>query len=207
MPMLNDQQATTAAAATTPAPTATAPTPAGPTPAGPTGPALTPGGVEQVDPTAPAVEGQLPTDFKEEQATPEEQKEYERAMNALVKVLYSNDKTADAVVDQVQIEDRVGSTSKALILLIQQLDEKIDMDESVVAQITQEATARLMELVETRHGIQYGDRETQVIMGAVWEGVQEMFGVDEAGIQGLVSGMSEQGLAQLKQQHEGFLNG
>jgi hypothetical protein len=149
----------------------------------------------------------MPPGMNEQPASPEEQKEYERVMEALSKVLYSNDKTAGAIVDQVLPSDKITSTTKATVLLVQQLDEKVQMDEAVVAEVTQEATARIMELAEARHGFQYGEREAQVIMGSVWEGVQGLFGMDQQQAEALMAGVGGDGLASLKQQYEGFLNG
>ena len=164
-------------------------------------------GIDQVDPGAAAVEGHMPPGMNEEQATPEEQAEYERAMKALAKVLYANDKIANSIVDQIQEQDRVGSTTKVSILLVQQLDKKLQMDESIVAQMSQEVVSRIMELAEARHQFNYGDREGQVIMGAVWEGVQQMFGMEPQDAEALMAGIGGEGIADLKQQHEAFYNG
>jgi hypothetical protein len=149
----------------------------------------------------------LPPGINEERATAEEQKEYERAMQGLSKVIYHNDEVANAIVDQIRPEDKVTTTTKATVLLIQQLDEKIQMDESVVSEVTKEATERLMELAEARHGIQYGDREAQVILGSVWEGVQGLFGMEKQDAEALMAGIGGDNLANLKQQYEGFING
>jgi hypothetical protein len=164
-------------------------------------------GIDQVDPGAAAVEGHMPPGMNEEQATPEEQAEYERAMRALAQVLYANDNVANSIVDQIQVEDRVGSTTKVSILLIQQLDKKLQMDESIVAQMSQEVVERIMELAEARHNFEYGDREGQVIMGSVWEGVQQMFGMERGDAEALMAGIGGEGIADLKQQHEAFYNG
>jgi hypothetical protein len=180
-----------------------------PAPAGPPqgAPAPAQGGVRQVDPGAPAVPGQLPANLSEEKANPEEQKEYERVMQGLSKAIYHNDNVANAIVDQIQPADKVGSTAKATLLLIQQLDQKMQMQEVVVPEITKEATERLIELAEARHGIQYGEREVQVILGSVWEGVQGMFGMEQQDAEALMAGVGGDGLADLKQQYEGFING
>jgi hypothetical protein len=145
--------------------------------------------------------------MQEERASPEEQKEYERAMQALSKLLYSNDKIANSIVDQVQPDDKISSTVKVSTLVINQLDSKIQLDEAVVASVSQEAVERISELAEARHGIQYGDRELQVIMGSVWEGVQGMFGMEQQDAQALMAGIGGDGLADLKGQYEGYLNG
>jgi hypothetical protein len=184
------------------------PAPGGAAPAGPPQPAPggpAPAGAQQVDPTAPAVKGKMP--FPEEQANPEEQAEYERAMKALSRVLYANNKTASAIVNQIDPNDKIGSTTKASILLLQQLDEKIQMDEVVVPEVTREATSRVMELAETRYGIEYGGREAQVILGSVWEGVQQMFGADPQEMQNTVDQLGPEGMQNLAKQHEAFLNG
>jgi hypothetical protein len=165
------------------------------------------GGVQQVDANAPAVEGHMPPGMNEEQASPGEQAEYERAMKALAMVLYQNDKLANAMVDQIIPDDKVGSTTKASLLLIQQLDEKLQMDEVVIPQMSVEVVERLSELAEARHNMQYGDRELQVIMGSVWEGVQTMFGMEEQEAQALIAGIGGEGVADLAQQHEAFYNG
>jgi hypothetical protein len=163
--------------------------------------------VQQVDPNASAVEGHMPPGMNEEQATPGEQAEYERAMKALAQVLYQNDKMAAAMVDQIIPDDKIGSTTKASLMLIQQMDEKLQMDESIVAQFSVEVVERLTELAEARHNMEYGDRELQVIMGAVWEGVQQMFGMEQQDAEALMAGLGGEGIADLKQQHEAFYNG
>ena len=165
------------------------------------------GGTQQVDPNAPAVEGHMPPGMNEVEATPGQQAEYERAMKALAQVLYQNDKMAAAMVDQIIPDDKIGSTTKASLMLIQQMDEKLQMDESVVAQFSVEVVERLTELAEARHNMQYGERELQVIMGAVWEGVQAMFGMEPQDAEALIAGIGGEGVADLKQQHEAFYNG
>lgn len=146
-------------------------------------------------------------DIGEESASPEEQKEYERAMQALAQVLYGNAKTSNAIVDQIDPNDKVGSTSKVSMLFIQQLDEKVDLDESVIAQMVEESVMRIMELAEARHNITYDEREAQMIIGSTWEGIQMMFGMDEQNHTQLVGSFGSDKLSQLKEQYEAALNG
>lgn len=153
-----------------------------------------------------ASEGMAPN-IKEEQATPEEQAEYERAMLALTKVLYANEQTSKAIVDQINPEDKVDTTSKAAMLVINQLDQKVDLDEIVVAQITQESVARIIELAETRYNTEYDDREQQAILGTVWEGVQTMFGVEPEDTQQAAATVGADNMGALKQTYEAALNG
>ena len=211
-----------------PPPGAGGPAPGGPMPGGPPpgaggppaggpAPGAVPGGpmpgggpdgpVRKVDPSQDAVEGEMPEGIPHEQATAEEQKAYETAMQTLAQVLYGNDKIANAIVDQINPEDKVSSTAKVVMLLVQQLDKKIQLDEKVVPEFTKETTGRVMELAEARHGFEYGGREQQVILGSVWEGVQELFGMEVEEARGMMQSIGGDNLAKLKEQHEGFLNG
>ena len=187
-----------------------APGPAQPQGAPPTAPQGAPPTAPQAAPTGGGGGGEMQDmDLKEEQASPEEQKEYERAMKAVSKVLYGNEKTSNAIVDQVNPEDKIDSTAKVTMLFIQQLDKKVDLDENVVAEITQESTARIMELAETRHGMQYSDQESQAILGPVWVGISLAFGAgeDEQGHQEMVKSVGADNLGPLKQNYEAALNG
>ena len=186
------------------APPGGAPAPGGQPPAGAAPPEPP---VRKVDPGQAAVPGELPANMTDEKASPEEQKEYERAMQALAQILYSNEKTSNAIVDQINPEDKVSSTAKVSILLMKQLDSKIQLDEGVVAEVTREATARIMELAEARHGLEYGGREEQVILGSVWEGIQSVFGMDQDDAAILMQGIGGDNLAQMKETYEGMLNG
>jgi hypothetical protein len=139
--------------------------------------------------------GDLP--LPEQEAAPDEQAE---------------DKTANAIVDQVDPNDKIGSTAKVNILFMRELDKKVDLAESVVAAVTQEVTERVVELAEARHGIEYAPDEVEKILGATWEGVTALFGSDGGpegaqSFQQFAQGMDSDALAQLKQQHEARLNG
>lgn len=147
-------------------------------------------------------------ELQEVDATPEEQAEYERAMKAVATVLYSNEGMSNSIVDQVDPADKVSSTAKVSMLLIQQLDQKVDFDEIVVAEVTQEVVARVIELAEARHSMQYGDDEMQVILASTWEGVSEMFGgTDEQDLQQMMQSAGQENLEGLKQNHEAALRG
>lgn len=141
----------------------------------------------------------------EQEATPEEEAEYKRSLEALHTVLYANEGTSQAVVDMLQPEDKIGSTVKAGVMLIQQLDEKIDMDESVIAQITMDAADRLIEMGERAKGMQYSEKEAQAVLGATWEGVMDLFGVDEGSYEELTQGMSDKEIGSYEKEYKGYL--
>jgi hypothetical protein len=111
----------------------------------------------------------------EEQATPEEQAAYEQAFAALGQVMYG-EKTSRSTVDMLQPDDKVGSAAKASMLLIKMLDEKLDMDEAIVAQITEDTVTQVIDMAERVKQMVYSEQEAQQVLGATWEGVIEMFG-------------------------------
>ncbi len=141
----------------------------------------------------------------EEEATPAEQKEMDRALGALTKVLYEDDNTSQSIVDQLRPEEKVGSVAKATILLVSQLDQRLDFDEVIVPALTQETADRVIDLYENVHGDEFNEQETQRVLGAAWEGVMEIYGVDEEAYEELTQGMSDEDLAGYEQQYKQFL--
>ena len=144
-----------------------------------------------------------------EQATAAEQKDYERAMRALTKVLYLDDNTSLSIVETITPEDKIGSIVKASVLLVSQLDDKIDMMETIIPQVTLEVVSRISEMGEAKYGesMALTDKEAQAALGATWEGVMEIYGVDAQDVQAAEAGIDEQTKAALKQQWESALNG
>lgn len=128
---------------------------------------------------------------KEENATPEEQAEYERAIKALETVMYGNDKTSRAIADQIQPENKIDSVVKASLILLKQLDEKLNLDEVILPQLTQEITDRVVEMGERVKQIEFSDKDLQMIIGAAWEGVMGAYGVDEDSYASLTEGLSD----------------
>lgn len=199
-----------------PAPGAAAPQ--APVPGGGAEPSVPAGGFVEKEPPGSPVPGQqvaTPTgaageedfDYGMEDATPRENKEYERALAALEKILYESDEIGNSIMAQIDPNDKIGTTTKASILTVNQLDDQIDLDEIVIPQITQDVVDRISELAENRFGMEYDERELQATLGATWEGVMEMFGVDEADFQQLAGSFDEGQLGTLEKQHEGFLSG
>lgn len=138
------------------------------------------------------------------EATEDEQAEYERAMAALSKVLYEDERTSNAVVRQLTPEEKVGSIAKASMLVISQLDQRLDFDEVIIPQFTQDVTDRIVDLYENVHG-EVSEQEAQRAFGATWEGVMEMYGVDENDYAELTAGMSDEEFQGYKQQYKSFL--
>lgn len=193
-------------------PGAAAPPPAGPAPTATGAPPVAPPGAADAPPAPPGAASPMagnPGSAVEpylQQGDEREQKEYERAMRAMAKVLYGNDKTANAIVDQVDPNDIIGSTSKVGMLFIKELDRKINMDEAVIAEVTRESVERITELAEARHRIEYKAADMEKVLGSVWEGVQSMFGNEDVeGYTQTVQGMKPQDLQTLRDQQDQIL--
>lgn len=172
MPMLQEAAAAPQAAPQVAPQPGAPPAPEQPVDAGPTAAAPGVQGGEVAPPEGSITEGG-------EQASPEEQAEYERAIKAAQKVIYENDGTSDAVIQMVQPDNKVESTVTATLLLLHQLDSKLNLDENVIAQFTQDLADMVIDVAEAAHGIQYSERELQEVLGATWENVMEMYGADE----------------------------
>jgi len=185
--------------------------PAPPTPTG-----MPPGPVEQ----AQGASGEIPqaadimpesgpayeptSTVGDEEPTDRERREYERVAGAMQRALYEEDSIADAVMKQLDPNDKISTAIKASALLVQQIDEKLDMDEIIIPQITMDAVSMITELAENRFGIQFSAQDEQAVLGATWEGVMAMFGVNERDYNELMQEYGGQ-LDSLQTDYDGFL--
>ena len=143
-------------------------------------------------------------DIPEEAASPEENAEYERVRSALDRVLFEEDAIADDIITQLDRNDPVSTITKATALVIQNLDDKVDMDEIVIPQITIDAVDSVIELAENRFGNELDMPTSEAILGATWEAVMAMFGMDAQQVEQLQTEYSDQ-LPQMSKAHYGFL--
>lgn len=139
------------------------------------------------------------------EATEEEQAELERAIGALSKVMYEDDNTSQSIQDQLRPEERIGSIAKASIMLVQQMDERLDLDEVIVAQFTQEVADRMIDMYEQKNDEEVSEEDAQKVLGATWEGVQELFGIDEDSYEEMTQGMTDEDLNGYTAQYKQFL--
>jgi len=123
------------------------------------------------------------------------------------RVLYEDEDRSAAVVQMLDPQDKIGSVTKTALTLIQQIDEKIDMDEAIVAEITTDLTDRLIELGERVHGMEFSEKETQAVAGATWEGVMEVFGMDAQSVKSMTAGMDPSEIDAIEKQYKGYVEG
>ena len=166
------------------------------------GPATTQGGVNASRAAADNTPGAGGDD---QEATTEEQEAYDQAMAAAETVLYENDQTADALSDMLRPEQKIDGAVQASLMAITQIDEKIDMPEEIIAQVSMDITDMIIDMAEEGRGMQFSEQETQAVWGSVWEGVLETYGVDEDEYNSFTGDMSDEDIAAQEQAHKGFL--
>jgi hypothetical protein len=139
--------------------------------------------------------------------TPEEQKEYERAAGALMTLLYKNPKATQAVAGQVVEQEKIGSPAKASVLIVKSLHDKIQLNPSVVAQITQDTVDEVLQIAE-RKGLKYNEDEASQVLATAWEGVLAIFGEGDdaqAAMEETTNGMSPEQVQEAKTKAEQML--
>jgi hypothetical protein len=166
------------------------------------GPATTQGGVNA---SRQAADSTTPAGAAEEEASPEEQEAYDQAMTAAETVLYENDQTSEALSDLLRPEQKVDGAVQASLMAITQIDQKIDMPEEIIAQVSMDITDMIIDLAEEGRGMQFSEKEAQAVWGSVWEGVMETYGVDEDEYNSFTGGMSDEDISAQEQAHKGFL--
>jgi hypothetical protein len=151
-------------------------------------------------------QGSLALGPAEEPATEEEEAEYKRAQEVLARALYSDDRMSNAVQQMLTPQEKIGSIAKATILVVKTLDDRYNFDEVVIPTLAQEATDRVLEIYEAKTGEDVSESEAKAIWGATWEGIMEVYGVDEEAYAELTAGMSDEQFGAYEAQYNELLN-
>lgn len=152
-------------------------------------------------------EGKTTPAGSEEAATPEEQAEYERAVGALGKVMYEDEESSEAILDQLREEDPIGSITKASVLLVRQLDDRLDLDENVIAQFTLEVVDRMVDLYQEKTGQPLEDADVEKVVASTWEGIMQVYDIDEEDYRQFTDGLSEDEVKSMEQSYKQKLGG
>lgn len=150
----------------------------------------------------PSIPGEAP-------ASPREQQEYDRARSALAQVIYGDDGTNASIVKALDPDNKVGSVAQTALLVLTQVDDKIDMDEAVVAQATLDTVLMLADVAEQAKGLTFDEMELKQAVAATWEGMLQVFGGDDPiapDFEELSAGLSEDQLAQMGQEYSDLLD-
>ena len=143
----------------------------------------------------------------ETEASPEEQAAYDEALDVVHQVLYEDPERSAAIVGMLDPRDKIGTMVKTSLQLLQQIDEGVDLHEAVIADITTDINDRLIELAEQVKEMEFSEKETQAVQGAVWEGAMEMFGMDASSVEEMTQGMSDEDLSGFEDTYKGFVEG
>jgi hypothetical protein len=125
-----------------------------------------------------ALSGKDPGDGAAPNVTPQLQAEYERAAGAMETVLYKNEKSAHAIKGALTAQDKVGSVVAAVLLVLKLVDQQINMNEEVIAQIVQDTCEEVMQIAEATLRVTFTNDDSQHILAAAWQGALKMFGGD-----------------------------
>ena len=150
------------------------------------------GGAGGADQGGASDSGDSSLDSMQKPATPQLQKEFERAVMALHSTLYTSTKISALVVKMVQPLQIVDSTSKACILVVDQLDRKLHLDAQVIPQFTMATVDEVMDLIQQVKQVKYSEPQQKAILGATFEGVMKIFGVPPAEAKQFMASLSDQ---------------
>jgi hypothetical protein len=115
---------------------------------------------------------------------PEDQQDaFESAVTMLYDVLYKNPQTSKAVLDQVIADEdpqiRVESVARASVLLVQQVDAKLNLPEEIIPYFIATVVDRLIELAEKVKKAAFDDNDTLAALAATAEGVRALFAPEQ----------------------------
>lgn len=119
-------------------------------------------------------------DMRSIPAKPEQQAEYNKANQMLYQTLYQNTGAGNAVVKGVVPTHKIDSAVKIAVLLVDQIDKKLNLDQAIILPFTKDVVAHVMDVAEQVKGIQYSDDEANAVLGSAVQAVLHIFGVTKA---------------------------
>lgn len=127
-----------------------------------------------------------------QKATPQEQAEYDRVSTALHTMLYVNDTTSSAIFAMMHPDDKIGSTAKAALLTIHQLDQRLHLSDVIVPQITVDVVSSLIDMSEQTKKMTFDETEAKAALTTAFEGVLRIFGFSDTDAKQFVDRMNPQ---------------
>lgn len=137
-----------------------------------------------------------------QQATDAEQAEYEDASQIVAKSLYEGE-ASQAVMGLLQgTENKLERVMKASSMALKLLDERYDFDEVLIAELTRDITARVIEMDEALNGEEFTPQEEKGALATTWEAVINIYGVDTDEYAELTDGMQDKDLKNMQGQYD-----
>jgi hypothetical protein len=156
-----------------------------------------------------AQEGQEPAAEEKgesgDQATPEEQKAYENALAACSEIVHTNDDSHQAVMKMLDAREKIGSLAKAAVMVVTQVDAKINMPESVLAGVLAQVVDWMLELATAGKQMQFSETEEKQVLTTATDLLMETYGHDRDSYDALIGGESEKSMKGYHEEYAGLL--
>jgi hypothetical protein len=104
--------------------------------------------------------------------------EVQRGLDGIKTALYQDKNVSDQFLAMIKPEKKEDSLVRAAILLVTELDKRLDLDESVLAPMAVMASGELIELVEAANGITFDEAAQKRVVMSAFEGVLQAYQVD-----------------------------
>lgn len=133
-----------------------------------------------------------------ENATPEEQKEYENVLRAVSVVLYDDDKTHNSMMQMLQASgEPTEGIAKAAVTLITQVDKQVQIPEVVLLDLAGDVFDMLNELGNKAQIFNLTPEQEKVGLAATQETLLRSYGLSEEDLTNLAQGLGQQDVNEL----------
>jgi len=130
-----------------------------------------------------------------------------RAIQAVSQVLYTEEAVSDKLLAMVNDKEKVGSAAKAVVMLITQVDSKIDMMEEAIAPTAAYAVDRFLELADAAGNVgEFSETESKQVMMTTMELILESYGVTPEERQATIGDMPQEETDQYGNLYQETLN-
>lgn len=133
----------------------------------------------------------------EQPASKEEQQEYERVLKAISRVVYEDDRTFAGIEKMLKGPEPVDSTVRATIMVITEVDKKIDIPMVVLPQLPFIVFDMLEEVGEKAGIFKMSDEQSKVGRGAAQETLLRTYGFSEEDFMAATDGLGEKDVNEL----------
>jgi hypothetical protein len=161
---------------------------------------------DQVQTAAPDMAGlEEDPENVSENVTEEEQADYNRAIQAVSKILYADDKMHQSIVGKINPKDYFNSLTQLVLLIITQVDKKIDIMDSVILGLVPEVTDRVVEIAEKVGRSTIPDKQVMRIATASQEALMSKYDVKKEELEEMQLNVSPEERVKYEEHYQGLL--
>lgn len=146
----------------------------------------------------------------QEEATPEEQRNYERAMTIVGQIVYGKKKDlSDSIADSIIENNKPGSLIQTGLIVIDKAGEAIDIDPVIIPELIDDTVNLLADAASSKNGVQISPEEADAAKMGIFEAILSAVGGNSSmqeDFQELTQGMTPEEIEQMKQQYFSKLN-